>query len=238
MGKNLVAAQRQIGAVQLQQKPGVHNGLILPFHYFRQGVQILLVAGVVFVMQETGNLPRRRRGHKHFLCRRVSSRRFQVLNILLHRRPVRPGNRTGAGRTRLEGRGKGFQQFRQFRKLRVAHSQRRTFSVKAGQPVFHIHRIIHPTLLPVIDNIQPHRRLPRRHFSHGVPHRGVEVGAARQTRLLLLDQQIQHPPGPGQAAGMGGQNPLNTPFHSRFLPSYRRIGTGIPGGNCSRNSRA
>ena len=233
MGKNLMAAQGQVGTIQLQQKAGVHNGLILAFHHFGQGVQVFLLAGVVLIGQETGNLTGRGSGHKDFRGRDGGSSGFQVVNILFHGRPVGPGNGAGAGRAQLKGRGKGFQQFGQFGKLRIAHGQRRAFPVKAGQPVFYIDRIVHPALLAIIDDIQPHGGLPRRHFVDGIAHRRIQIGPVGQAGLLLLHQQAQHCRGPRQAAGVGSQDSVDTPLHNRRLARQDRNKPGwMPPGNC------
>src|SRR5262245_24627586 len=60
VGKLRVAAQREIGAIDLQYEARLHDGLVFPLHHVGQRVEIFLVARVVPVLEEPPDLAGRR----------------------------------------------------------------------------------------------------------------------------------------------------------------------------------
>src|SRR5262245_47116367 len=118
-----------------------------------RGVQILLVARVVPVLEKAADLARRRRGHEDVV--RVSLRGgvLEVLDVALHRGPVLPRHRPRARRPLLERRRElpgHLGPLREFLGVRIGPG--RALAREAGETVLHVHGIVRPALLAVVDD--------------------------------------------------------------------------------------
>src|SRR5437899_517655 len=83
-------AERQIGTVDLQDESRVDDRLILALHDVGQGVEVLLVARVVPVLEKPPDLAGRRRGHEDLVRAGGRGSVLEILDVTLHRRPVLP----------------------------------------------------------------------------------------------------------------------------------------------------
>src|SRR5262249_56800925 len=91
----------QIGAIELKQEAGADDGSVLALQHVGQRLDVRLVARVVAVDEEAGGLSRRYRRHEDALGAALLGRPAQVLDVLLDRAEVSPGDRPRARRPLL-----------------------------------------------------------------------------------------------------------------------------------------
>src|SRR5262245_62865208 len=97
-------AERQVGAVDLYDDPRVDDRVVFALHDVGQGVEILLVARVVPVLEEAPDLAGRRRGHEDLVRAGGRGGVLEILDVALHGGPVLPRDWPRARRTLLEWR--------------------------------------------------------------------------------------------------------------------------------------
>ena len=214
MREHHVAAQRQVGAVELQHEAGVDDGAILARHHLGERVEISLVTRIVLVFQVTRDLSGRRRRHEAFFRLGAGHRGVRAREVGLDRREVLPGDRARARRPVLERRGEVGEHRREFWELGLAGAERRRArAVEAGEAILDVGGVIGAALLAIVDHVEPAGDLPLHHLGDRAADRLLELGGFGAGALLLLQQQFHHACRPRQASGMGSENPLRAALH-------------------------
>jgi len=90
VGKRQVAAHRQVGTIDLEHEARAMNCVVLVLHHVGQPRQVGLATWIVLVLQEVGDDAGRGGGHERLGRLRFFQREPEVLDVLLHRRPVLP----------------------------------------------------------------------------------------------------------------------------------------------------
>ena len=197
----------QVRAVQLQGKAVGCDYFVLLAQFFGQGENVLLVAFIVLVAQGQGDDARGCGGHKQVFGLLPGS--FDGVEKLaaLRLHQVRPliGHRASAGGDALG-------------QLNPAGSHHAGILVlvpvaaplpgtaKARHPLGHVGRKADPGLLPIVNYVHRGGQLRGHNASGGFRGGSVQGGPVHRFSPGYLGQHIHQPLGPGQAAGVGGQD--------------------------------
>lgn len=95
-----MAGHGQVRAVDLKQKTGLVNGVILFLHHVGQPRQVGFTGREVPIQQEMGYHSRRGRSHEGFRWGRCRHGSFEIGDVSLHRLPVFPVDGPVTGGTR------------------------------------------------------------------------------------------------------------------------------------------
>ena len=214
MREHHVAAERQVGAVDLQHEAGIDDRAVFPRHHLGQRIKIGFVRGIVLVLQIARDLTGRRRGHEPFARLGARHRLLRPRDVGLERGEILPGDGTRARRAMLERRGEVGEHRRELGEVGLAGPERRRArAVEAREAILHVGGVVGAALLPVVDDVEPAGDLFPHHVGDRRAHRGRELGRFGAGIFLLGQQQFHHFRRPRQAAGMGGENALRAALH-------------------------
>jgi hypothetical protein len=191
VGKPIVAAHAQVGAVHLKYEAGAVDDVVFLFQGVRQGVQILLLAPVVLVFHEVRHHARRGGGHEYLFGFDFFDGGLQVFNVLAHGVPILPSDgadaRGALGGSSSRAAGGVFREVLGF----TRDGGSRTFTLEAGEAVFHVSGVTGLALLAVIEDSDPDLGLPLHHLrDRRADAYGKDVFIHRL--LLLLAQHHVH----------------------------------------------
>ncbi len=230
-----VPPHRQVGAVELQDEAGPRHRLVLVPHGVRDGEQIGLMAAVVVVSEKEGDDAGRGRADEHVVRRDVRDGRLQVVHVGLGRTRIADGDGAGTGR-RLPSRPAGIAEH-PLGHLGEVHQvlvlQRLARAAEPGQPVLDVGRVARLADLAVVDDRDAGVDLLADDLGHRRPDARAQGGAVHRDPLFPGKHSADQVGGPGQAAGVGGQDAVDAPFHrvrssGRHLTPERGAG-GFPG---------
>ena len=221
------ALHGEIGRIDLQQQPGVVDGLVLVPHLARERLEVGLVRGVVRVHHGGGDDARRRRRHERLGERAAALRHgLEAGDLVLQRGDVEVLELALALRRVLllaDVREAVLQVVHELGKLlELAAAPALGYAAEAGHARGHVGLEADPLLLAVVADVDAGRLLLVHHVAHGPVHLGLEHGLVVGLAGLALDQQVGQHVVARQAADMRGQDSIAAMDHERSLRSGLR----------------
>jgi len=154
----VVPSGRKIGTVELEDEAGSNDGGVLALEDVGQSAHVRLVGGVVTVQQEPGRLPGRHGRHEDVLGAGPAGGLREPPDVPLDGAEILPRDGPGARRPAED---RGATSRRELGKLLEIgpHYLVRVRPLEAGEAVFDVRRVIRPTLLAVVDDVDARRHL-------------------------------------------------------------------------------
>src|SRR6266849_4139231 len=221
----------EVGAIDLQDDPGLRYRFVLVAHGIGDGEKIRFLAVVVLVPEKKPDHAGRGGAHEHFLGLYLGRGRFQVLDVIPRALGVAHADRRIAPRglparaARVAEHALG--EVRELDQVLIYESV--PGAAEAGEAVLDVGGVAGLRHLAVVDDVDARPGLP----AHDLLHRGANARAKRlviDRHALLLGVHHAHEIlRPRQAARMGGEKALRAAFHSyprlRPRPIVRNAGS-------------
>ncbi len=216
----------QVGAVDLQHESRREQRRVFAAHRIGDGVEIRFFARIEVVAKEERHHSGRGRAYEYVRRIRPSERRLQVLNILLYRRSIANGNRRIARRA-LAPRTPGVPEhtpgnFRETNEVLV--DERVARPAESVQPVLDVRGIARLRQLAIVHDVDSAGDLLLHHLPDGRANSSCQGRGIDRQALLLCKHHLHEIGRPGQAARMGGEEPIDAALHGRqrpVLPLFR-----------------
>ena len=218
MGVNLPGV-REIRVVDLQQKAGLDDGVVLDLHGVRDRREVRLVGRVVLVTQPVLDRAGRHRRQERLGCRDAGQGRLEVGDVRQQGAAADVGERSradglaaGEVSTAREVLGElGGVATVDLREHALARPQHPLLD--PAQPLARIGGEVALGLLAVVDDVEPGGGLLPHHAGHRVTNLRRQRGGVERRALILGGQYDPQGVRARQAAGMGRQDALATTFH-------------------------
>src|SRR5579885_87738 len=206
-------AHREVGAVDLEQKPGAMDRVVLGPHRVGDRRKIRLVAAVVLVREKQGDDSGRSRAHKDFFDLFSRGSLLEVFDIDFEVARVRISDWPVAGgslKNRRHGREKPRRIFREVREISKSRSfapaQTEAFAAETGHPILNVGRVARLAHLTIVDYIDAGLEL----LADGLDDRRADARVKSADFVWLAGfpggHQAQQIVGTRQAAGVSGED--------------------------------
>jgi len=215
----------QIGIIDLEQEARRDDRVVFWLHGVRDGREIRLVRRVVLVPEPVLDGAGGDGGQERLRDADAGQRRLEVGDVRAHRRVADVGQRPRADGLASGEVAAAREVFGELGGVpAVDHGQRplarrERSLVDAAEPLARVRGEVALGLLAIVDHVEPDRGL----LAHGRRDGAADVRrqgrAVERTALVLRDQQLAQGIGPGEAAGVGREDPLSAVSH-RALPVW------------------